>query len=73
MNEVIEPADARIHSISLDAEPGPYGGTVEPLSEECQRCEGLGWIDDPTACGDPGHCSPQFPCPDCNPEGIDDV
>ena len=32
--------------------------------KECERCEGVGWVDDPTACEDPEHCSPQYPCPE---------
>lgn len=39
------------------------------IDENCPKCEGWGWIDDPTACGDPDHCSPVYPCPICNPEG----
>lgn len=31
--------------------------------EACPVCEGAGWVDDPTACGDPEHCSPYRPCP----------
>lgn len=42
-------------------------GTVE-----CPDCEGTGWIWDDTACGDPDHCSPQYACPTCNPEGRDE-
>lgn len=30
-----------------------------------------GWIDDPTACGDPDHCSPMFACT-CNPDFDDE-
>lgn len=32
-----------------------------------EPCED-GWRDDPTACGDPEHCSPVYPCI-CNPNG----
>lgn len=35
----------------------------------CERCDGMCWLDDETACGDPDHCSPMYACPDCNPEG----
>jgi hypothetical protein len=33
-------------------------------------CEETGWRWDDTACGDPDHCSPTYPC-ECNP-GMDD-
>lgn len=35
----------------------------------CPECEGDGWVQDPTACGDPEHCSPIMPCRLCNPDG----
>ena len=35
---------------------------------ECTLCEGSGMVDDPTACGDPDHCSPVAPCPHGCPE-----
>lgn len=35
----------------------------------CERCDDLHWVDDPSACGDPEHCSPIVPCPVCNPDG----
>lgn len=31
----------------------------------CLRCDGYRYVDDPTACGDPDHCAPLTPCPDC--------
>lgn len=31
----------------------------------CLTCEDVGYIDDPTACGDPDHCFPWRECPDC--------
>ena len=42
------------------------------VTDNCSHCQGLGWLDDPTACGDPEHCSPIFPCPECNPDGLED-
>lgn len=37
--------------------------------EECDRCEGLGFIEDPTACDDTDHCDPTMDCPDCEATG----
>lgn len=34
--------------------------------EECATCDGTGWVEDPTACGDPEHCSPVVGCPNPN-------
>lgn len=51
------------------------GIEVAPLTEwlmiGCDLCEHTGWLHDPTACGDPDHCSPVYPCT-CNPEGLDE-
>ncbi len=33
-------------------------------------CDGTGWVDDETACGDEEHCSPLTACV-CNPNYID--
>lgn len=41
------------------------------MQDACEQCEGLGWIHDETACGDPEHCSPLYPCSVCNPDGED--
>lgn len=46
---------------------GPVEGCGE-CRQEHSPCEGIGWVDDPTACGDPDHCSPMHVC-ECNPEG----
>lgn len=35
----------------------------------CPICAGDRWLDDPSACTDPEHCSPMYPCPTCNPDG----
>lgn len=40
--------------------------------KDCPDCEGTGWRWDDTACGDPDHCSPQYACHTCNPEGKDE-
>lgn len=29
----------------------------------CLLCEGSGWVEDETVCGDPDHCSPWRMCP----------
>jgi hypothetical protein len=52
--------------MSSDSEPETLLGVVTP---QCPTCDDTGWLHDPTACGDPDHCSPVYPCPDCNPEG----
>jgi len=39
-----------------------------PNPEDC-ICHGTGWVEDPSACGDPGHCSPANPCTIHNPRG----
>lgn len=42
---------------------------TDQLSGTCVSCDGARWVDDPSACGDPEHCSPVVPCPECNPGG----
>ena len=37
----------------------------------CEWCDYSGFVDDPTACGDPDHCSPVVACQRCNPDGED--
>lgn len=44
--------------------------TKDIVACDCPRCDGLGWLEDVTACGDPDHCSPMYPC-SCNPNGLD--
>lgn len=38
-------------------------------SEACKECDGDGYVDDETACGDPDHCSPWRACPRCHGRG----
>lgn len=57
-----------MEELSSDSEPDTLLGVVTP---ECKTCDDDAWLDDPTACGDPDHCPPFYPCPDCNPEGTD--
>lgn len=59
-----KPVDPAIHPFAA------LYGAVEQ-SQECSKCEGLGWIEDPCAtpwCSDASH-SGWSPCPVCNPDG----
>jgi len=39
---------------------------------KCGTCDDIGWVDDPSACGDLEHCSPVVQCPDCDQWRDDD-
>lgn len=49
----------------VSAEKDPEGESL--WSRVCPDCEGVGYQEDPTACGDPEHCSPMTRCWTCNP------
>lgn len=45
---------------------GPVAAALLNAGEDdCPRCDGYRYVEDPTACGDEDHCSPWAPCPDC--------
>lgn len=63
-----------------DFAPGRWAWLLDdiaPTTTRCPRCDldvfddayGEGYISDPSACGDPDHCSPQRTCPVCGGEG----
>lgn len=58
----------------LNCEPSSYvpegcDGTCVCHDEsvaECHFCDGTGYVDDLSACGDPDHCSPWTVCGSCD-------
>ena len=49
-----------------------HSGSCPQHPDWCPGCgTDLGWITDESACGDPDHCAQMYPCPVCNPGGLD--
>lgn len=45
-------------------------GTWDCPEIDCPACDGEGYREDETACGDPDHCSPWLACGACSGWGV---